>query len=339
LNTLYAREEFEMVHLRHVLPVALTIAFGLTGCGLGGPRALGTQAGAGAIGALGAPRELRHLKTPIGPIVAGLLPEPASRKGKEDVAEALSVEEQDLLGISIMGGKGRSLPKQVDLRPHFESVRNQGALGSCSAFAATAVMEAMQNLQGKRNSERLSPLFFYYAEREIMEREGVRQATRKDTGAYMSLAAATAVKVGATAERQVPYADGKEGLGYDATEDHFEAAKPNRMAKKARIKTLQGMKSALAAKKPFLLPVILYDSFMTREVAKTGMMPMPGRGEAIQGGHAVVAVGYDDEKQAFLIRNSWGTDWGVKGHFWMPYAFFTSTYVGSYYYGECWTLE
>ncbi|MEB3328495.1 MAG: C1 family peptidase [Candidatus Sericytochromatia bacterium] len=327
-----------MVRLRHVLPVALTLALGLAGCGLGGPRASGVQVGAEALAALGAPRGLRHLKTPIGTIVAGLLPEPGARSRQEDEA-VLSVEEQDLLGISIMGGKGRSLPKQVDLRAHFAPVRNQGALGSCSAFAATAVMEAMQRLQGGRDAERLSPLFFYYATRQAMEREGVRQATRKDTGAYMSLAAATAVKVGATTERQVPYADGKKGLGYDATEAHFEAASAHRMKKKARIKTLQGMKSALAAKKPFLLPIILYDSFMTREVARTGLMPLPTRKEAIQGGHAVVAVGYDDEKQAFLVRNSWGTGWGVKGHFWMPYAFFTSTYVGSYYYGECWTLE
>ncbi|MEB3220711.1 MAG: C1 family peptidase [Candidatus Sericytochromatia bacterium] len=328
-----------MLRLRSLLPITLTLALGLAGCGQASQRVTGALVGAGSLEAQGAPRELRHLKTPIGMIVAGLLPEPGNRRAKEDVADVLSVEEQDLLGVSIMGGKGRSLPKAVDLRPHFEPVRNQGALGSCSAFAATAVMEAMHHLHGKRGAERLSPLFFYYAERQAMEQDGVRQATRKDTGAFMSLAAATAVKIGAAPEKLVPYADGKEGLGYDATAAHFEAAEPHRLKKKARIKTLQGMKAALAAKKPFLLPIILYDSFMTREVAKTGLMPMPGRREAIQGGHAVVAVGYDDEKQAFLIRNSWGTDWGYKGHFWMPYAFFTSSYVGSYFYGECWTLE
>lgn len=327
-----------MSGFRHLIPVVLATTLLLSGCGLGVTRNVSALTAAEGFNASGVPRTIRRLKTPIGTIVAGLLPEPGARTRAEGVAEVLSVEEQDLLGISIMGGKGRSLPKQVDLRSHFPPVRNQGALGSCSAFAATAVMEAMNHIQGKR-AEHLSPLFFYYAERKAMEREGVRQATRKDTGARMSLAAATAVKVGAVAEKVVPYADGKKGLGYDATEAHFEAAGAHRMKKKARIKTLQGMKSALVAKKPFLLPIILYDSFMTREVASTGMMPMPGRKEAIQGGHAVVAVGYDDKKQAFLVRNSWGTNWGSKGHFWMPYAFFTSSYVGSYFYGECWTLE
>ena len=328
-----------MFSLRPALPALLGAIVLLGGCGVGGPRVMSVEAGPADIAAMGVPKELRHLKTPIGTIVAGLLPEPGAGRGKEAVDEVLSVEEQDLLGVSIMGGKGRSLPKAVDLRPHFEAVRNQGALGSCSAFAATAVMEAMRNIQGKRTKERLAPLFFYYAERKQMEADGTRQATRKDTGAFMSLAAATAVKVGTVTEAVVPYADGKEGLGYDATSAHFAAAGEFRMKKKARVKTLQGMKSALAARKPFMLPVILYDSFMTREVAKTGMMPMPGRKEQMQGGHAVVAVGYDDAKQAFLVRNSWGTDWGQKGHFWMPYAFFTTSYVGSYFYGECWTLE
>ncbi|MEB3197680.1 MAG: C1 family peptidase [Candidatus Sericytochromatia bacterium] len=324
---------------RGSLSLFVSAALCLAGCGTATQQLTAVSASAGDVSALGAPKEARHLKTPIGTVVAGLLPEPKGRVGHESIEDTLSVEESDLLGVSIMGGRGRALPKQVDLRSAFDPVRNQGGLGSCSAFAATAVMEAMLNLQGKRRKQRLAPLFFYYAERKDMEANGTRQATRKDTGAFMSLAAATAVKVGCVTEDLVPYADGKAGLAYDATAAHFDAAQNLRMKKKARIKTLQGMKSALAAKKPFLLPIILYDSFMTKAVAESGEMPMPARNEEIQGGHAVVAVGYDDAKQAFLIRNSWGTDWGVKGHFWMPYKFFVSNYVGSYFYGDCWTLE
>jgi C1A family cysteine protease len=39
------------------------------------------------------------------------------------------------------------------------------------------------------------------------------------------------------------------------------------------------------------------------------------------GGHAVMAVGYNDASQRFLVRNSWGSDWGVGGYFTIPYAY------------------
>ena len=326
-----------MLKSRLALPVMLSLVTILAGCGVGTQAPLSAasalQADFEALAKAGVPREARVLKTPIGTIVAGLLP--VTGKDKEDFSP-VSEEETDLLGIGIFAKKKANLPAKTDLRSMFASVRNQGAMGSCTAFAATGLMEAMS----KKKSTRLSPLFFYYAERKDMEENGMARASRKDTGANMPLAAATAVKVGTTTEKMVPYADGKEGLAYDATEAHFAAALDHKMKRKVNIKTVPGMKSSLAAKKPFIMAIILYNSFMTKEVAKSGEMPMPQRGEEILGGHAVVAVGYDDEKQAFLVRNSWGSDWGQGGHFWMPYEYFKPTYIGaSRFYGSCWTLE
>ena len=50
---------------------------------------------------------------------------------------------------------------------------------------------------------------------------------------------------------------------------------------------------------------------------------MPSKNEKMLGGHAVLAVGYDDSKQVFIVRNSWGKEWGDNGYFYMPYAFIT----------------
>ena len=62
---------------------------------------------------------------------------------------------------------------------------------------------------------------------------------------------------------------------------------------------------------------------------------MPTINDKILGGHAVVACGYDDGRQAFLIRNSWGSDWGIKGYFYMPYNFI----VNPRYCGDFWTVQ
>ena len=75
---------------------------------------------------------------------------------------------------------------------------------------------------------------------------------------------------------------------------------------------------------------------MTAVVAKNGIMPMPDFSkETVVGGHAVLAVGYDEKKQIVLVRNSWGTGWGVKGYFWMPYAYITNTHLCD----DFWTIR
>ena len=64
-------------------------------------------------------------------------------------------------------------------------------------------------------------------------------------------------------------------------------------------------------------------------------MPLPNTSsERLVGGHAVLAVGFDNAKQAFLVRNSWGKDWGLAGYFWMPYAYATSRQAADF-----WTIR
>ena len=86
-------------------------------------------------------------------------------------------------------------------------------------------------------------------------------------------------------------------------------------------RVLNQIKGCLAHGYPFVFGFPVYESFESQEVAKTGVVPMPGSSEQMLGGHAVLAVGYDDATQRFLVRNSWGDGWGMGGYFTMPYAY------------------
>jgi C1A family cysteine protease len=83
------------------------------------------------------------------------------------------------------------------------------------------------------------------------------------------------------------------------------------------------MQTTLANGRPIVIGFSVYDSFESQEVAQTGMVPMPGSNESMLGGHAVLLVGYDDPRQLWIVRNSWGESWGDKGYFYMPYQYLT----------------
>ncbi len=81
------------------------------------------------------------------------------------------------------------------------------------------------------------------------------------------------------------------------------------------------MKGCLFSGYPFVYGFTVYESFESEDVARTGNVPMPSPGERVVGGHAVLAVGYDDDEGMFICRNSWGAEWGDAGYFYMPYAY------------------
>jgi C1A family cysteine protease len=84
------------------------------------------------------------------------------------------------------------------------------------------------------------------------------------------------------------------------------------------------MKNCLAQGFPFVFGMAVFQSFETQEVLKTGIMPMPGPTEVMVGGHAVLAVGYNDVSKRLTVRNSWGPEWGMRGYFTMPYEYVQS---------------
>jgi C1A family cysteine protease len=95
------------------------------------------------------------------------------------------------------------------------------------------------------------------------------------------------------------------------------------------------MQGCLAEGFPFVFGFTVYDSFESEAVAQSGEVSMPASGESVAGGHCVVAVGYDETKRVFIVRNSWGSDWGLNGYCLMPFEYLLNPQLA----GDFWTVR
>lgn len=206
------------------------------------------------------------------------------------------------------------LPPKVDLRPKCSPVRDQGSLGSCTGFAIVVGLRECLLVQSGLFVE-LSPLFEYYWER-VKER-----TVDQDAGAQLRDGMKVLAKFGAALEKDWPYdiAKFKDAPPPLAVID----AKRYPIKSYCRIHTVIEIKQSLVINHPVVIGIEVWDSFETDEVARTGAVPIPNFSkEQNQGGHAVCVVGYDDAAGVFIVKNSWGTNWGMAGYFTLPYEFF-----------------
>jgi C1A family cysteine protease len=209
------------------------------------------------------------------------------------------------------------LPESVDLRPECAKipVYDQGPLGSCTAQAIGFVYDFLENrTAADPNSFTPSRLFIYYNERDV---EGT---VNEDSGASIRDGIKCLNRFGVCPESMWPY-DIDKFTDKPPSECYNDGRKHVALAYKRLPQTLGALKQCLASGFPFVFGFEVYSSFPS-----TGsVVPMPGLLDRKDGGHAVVAVGYDDAKQCFIVRNSWGPDWGDHGFFYLPYEYMLSS--------------
>ena len=220
------------------------------------------------------------------------------------------------------------LPAKVDLRKHCPSVYNQGELGSCTANAIGGALEFGQMKQQAPETFTPSRLFIYFNERRM---EGTIES---DSGAMIRDGIKSVNKEGAPPEDDWPYVIDKFRVkppkpAYREALEH-QAIRYQRMTQ-----TLTQLKGCLASGFPFVFGFVVYESFESPQVAKTGKAPMPMSDEQQLGGHAVLAVGYNESQQRFIVRNSWGEGWGMDGYFTMPYPYLLQGSLSS----DFWTIR
>lgn len=205
------------------------------------------------------------------------------------------------------------LSDHIDLRSECPPGYDQMSIGSCTSNAIGAAYEFDLLKQGKKDFMP-SRLFLYYNERVIERSVGY------DSGAQMKDGLKSLNKDGICDETLWPYNISK--FKSKPPKKAYTAAKKNKITSYEKIPdgNLNLMKQCLAKGLPFVFGFTVYESFESDEVARTGIMPPVDTSENVLGGHAVMAVGYDDKNKWMIVRNSWG-DWGDKGYFYMPYDY------------------
>lgn len=205
-------------------------------------------------------------------------------------------------------------PPKVDLRPQMPTVYNQLDLGSCTANAGGAAFQFDQIKQGQPNWVP-SRLALYYGER-VME-----GTVKEDAGAQIRDCVKVLAKTGVAPESLWAYDVAK--FAKKPPVKYYKVATQNQALRYERVdQTPEAMEQVLAKGYPVIMGFAVYTSFESPQVAKTGMVPLPAKGEKDLGGHAILVVGYDHAKRLFIVRNSWGADWGDKGYFYVSYDYF-----------------
>ncbi|PTL80303.1 C1 family peptidase [Vitiosangium sp. GDMCC 1.1324] len=224
-------------------------------------------------------------------------------------------------GTKKYGGErlgNRALPPKVDLRPYLTTIENQGETNSCVANAVAGAYEYLVKRHLEEDAYDVSRLFIYYNARAL-ERDDI-----KDEGSIIANAIEGLKEHGACSEETWPF--DKETVNEEPSEEAYEEAQQFVIEDTEQVPTnLEAWKRCLAEGYPIIFGISLYKSFDAQR--QKGLVPMPTDKEAARGshgGHAMLCVGYSDADKVFIVRNSWGTNWGDNGYCYIPYRYLIS---------------
>lgn len=279
--------------------------------------------------------------------MSGPLPIFPERPGLGWRPDTVDVRDYTLKHDEVYPLKAVKVVDACDWRRLDTPIMNQGSLGSCTANACAGVAQFLENANYGAYVP-LSRLYLYKATRYLM---GIGEG---DSGASLRATAQALTMIGAPPEMYWPYDIRKfdddptwlnrpeSGWFLSGLADCFEGTRYVRLDPDgAQVdKVMDDIRTVLASCMPVKFGTTVWDSIF--DVGSDGNIPWPDTSKQPAGGHAIMALGFDNsrvnvgtsEKGAFLIRNSWGTEWGMAGYGWLPYKYFYDGYACDF-----WTFQ
>lgn len=218
------------------------------------------------------------------------------------------------------------LPAAVTLKDQFQPCYNQGETSSCVGNSSAGAIEF---LMAKDGCPIVSPsrLFIYWNARVISG------DTAADNGCMIRDAIKSLKALGYPREAVWPFAEDK--VLNEPPQEAFTEAGDHQITNAFKLVSPRDYKVCLASGYPFVFGMMVFAPFEGEEVGRTGIVPMPTPHDQMMGGHAVLCVGYDENARTYLVRNSWGDDWGQGGYFTLPYDYMHNPDLCS----DFWTLR
>jgi len=257
-------------------------------------------------------------------IIKWLLPKPEERiTGEEKFICNLEKDPEDERDYFVKATPVQVLPSRVSLRKYCKGlVKSQGRIGSCGSHAFATALEIMLRKDKPSWFIETSELFHYYVVRD----KDFMGTLPRDSGQYLRDGARVLKKIGISPESLCPYDYRKfnEKPGIFA----YGFARWWKIKSYQKCYDIQSIKSELAEGNPVVFGVGVTKSFLRNRNGEIKEI----QNDPYAGGHAMVFIGYDEDKQAFELINSWGTLWGKNGYAWMPYGWFQKRFL------DAWTI-
>lgn len=214
---------------------------------------------------------------------------------------------------------------EIDLAPLCSPIEDQLTIGSCVANSAVGQLEFLEN-KYKQVFVDLSRLFIYYNARAD------QCDVSHDTGTTNRIALKTLAKYGVCTEKMLPYK--VVNFAKKPSKECYADAATRKITKYYRLSTTAEFQQCLADGFPFMCSLALYPS-MESSLTNGGLIPLPSPNEVTIGNHSIEIVGHSRSKKRYKIRNSWGTEVGDKGYFYVPEAYLTNKNLAF----DMWTIR
>jgi hypothetical protein len=215
--------------------------------------------------------------------------------------------------MDAFSGEHEMLPPRMDMRKQYPPIVNQGGIGACTSAVLAAAYHCLYPEEpiGSR-------LFLYYNERDADGNVDI------DRGSTLAVGVRSLIEKGMCSDKTWPYLESNISIK-PSDKAYEEAAHSGKVESFSVHPTEIDIKACLAAGSPASVIIRVFQSF--EDTGKDGMVYMPKQGDVDMGFHCIQLCGYDDERQIWIARNSWGADWGDKGYFYMPYQYLLSESV------------